>query len=118
MDDLRIGEKSSGTEGPTHGYPACELQIESLFQMYAAFLPEGAEMEPEKTRRRHDKQGVEQRAQRLDGVEPKIDHHNRKAPSDLLPLARRRSLRVGHHVKRKKIEACRSQRAQDESLHG
>src|SRR6266567_6846229 len=117
MDDFRIGTVSSGADGSAQSHTACELQVEGLFQMCAAFFPEGADMEPKKASGGHYKQCVEQRVEGLDGVKPEIDENDRKAPSDLLPLSVWRSLRVGHHVKREQIEARRSQHAQDESLH-
>src|SRR5437660_8483820 len=110
VDDLCIGEESSSAKGPAHSYTACELSVEGAFQMCNAFFPEGADMEPEKTRGRHHKQCIEQCAEGLDGMEPEIDQNHRQAPADLLPLAGRRSLWVGHHVKREEIEARRGQR--------
>ena len=53
MDDLRIGTVSSGADGSAQSHTASELQVEGLFQMCAAFFPEGADMEPKKARGGH-----------------------------------------------------------------
>src|SRR6516225_12004312 len=106
MNHVCIQRVSAESHERTCGETKQELAGEGRPQVNPTIAHDVCYMQPNPASSGYEEKSKEERAQRFPCVEPEIDSHDRKAPSNLLPGPIRRSFGIGDHVEGEQIDPC------------